>query len=122
MRPACLIPGTKGVTTVSRGFLRDVRGNTAIFFGLSLPMIVGFIGLGSETGYWYWKQRELQEAADIASHSGALKLRDTKNHEKARSAAQSDAILHGFNPAMGAIDVNTPPQSGAFTNNQSVEV
>jgi Flp pilus assembly protein TadG len=107
---------------VSRGFLSDVRGNTAVFFGLSLPMLVGFIGLGSETGYWFWKQRQLQEAADIASHTGALKLRDTHSHDQSRAAAESDAVLHGYDPAMGEIDVNTPPSSGAFADNQSVEV
>jgi Flp pilus assembly protein TadG len=107
---------------VSRGFLSDVRGNTAVFFGLSLPILVGFIGLGTETGYWYWKHRQLQEAVDIASHTGAIKLRDTNDDEIAEAAAADDAELHGYNPAMATIAVNTPPTTGTHQDNKSVEV
>jgi Flp pilus assembly protein TadG len=41
-----------------RLFAADRRANTAMIFALSLPLLVGMSGLGVETGYWYFKQRE----------------------------------------------------------------
>jgi Flp pilus assembly protein TadG len=107
---------------VLRPFIRDTRGNTAVFFALSLPMLVGFVGLGTETGYWYWKHRQLQEAADIAAYSGAIKLRDTGSRALAEETARGDAALHGYEQALGALEVHTPPSAGAFQNSRSVEV
>jgi uncharacterized membrane protein len=103
-------------------FSRNDQGNTAILFGLSLPMVIGFVALGGETGYWHWKHRQLQEAADVASHSGDVKLRDTKSTTIAEDTAESDALLHGYDPASATIDVNLPPSSGTHQNNRSVEV
>jgi hypothetical protein len=111
-----------GVATVLRPFICDERGNTAVFFALSLPVLVGFVGLGTETGYWYWKHRQLQEAADIAAYSGAIKLRDTGSQSQAEQVARSDAVLHGYVAALGPMEVHTPPTSGAFQNGRSVEV
>jgi Flp pilus assembly protein TadG len=110
-----------GRAVVSR-FVCNNRGNTAVLFGLTLPMLIGFVALGGETGYWYWKHRQLQEAADIASHAGAVRLRDTGNDDIAEDTAESDALLHGYDPATMSIDINTPPSSGAYQNNRSVEV
>jgi Flp pilus assembly protein TadG len=34
-------------------FARDQRGNMAIMFAMTAPIVVGAIGLGVDTGYWY---------------------------------------------------------------------
>lgn len=103
-----------------RAFLRDRKGNTALLFSLSLPLMIGTVGLGVETGYWYFKQRELQTAADVAAIAGAVEKRSGGSDAAATTAATTEAVEHGFEP--GTIDVNTPPDSGDYQDENSVEV
>lgn len=103
-------------------FLKDKRGVTAVFFGLTLPVSVGFLALGSETALWFYKQRELQKIVDIAAYNGAVELSDSDNAMLAEETAEKDAIFHGFDASTGVLTINTPPASGAFQNNNSVEV
>lgn len=105
-----------------RNFVRDVRGVTAVFFGLTLPVTVGFLALGSETSLWFYKQREMQKIVDIAAYNGAVELSDSDNATSAEATARKDAEFHGFDPANGVLTVNTPPTSGAYQDNHSVEV
>jgi len=105
-----------------RRFLADRRANTAILFGLSLPVVVGTAGLGVETGYWYFKQRELQTAADVAAVAGAVEKRGGQPDSKITSAALIEAVEHGFDQGAGTIEVNTPPSAGSYQDNRSVEV
>src|SRR5258708_8840931 len=50
----------------SRGFWRDRRGSTTILFTLSMPMLIGGLGLGFEVSNWCRTQRVMQNAADAA--------------------------------------------------------
>lgn len=104
------------------GFLASRSGNTALLFGLSLPVVIGMAGLGVETGYWYFKQRELQAAADVAAVAGAVEKRGGGEISLITSTAQAEAVEHGFVVAEGTIDVNAPPASGSHQDNRSVEV
>lgn len=103
-------------------FLADTRASTALLFSLSLPVLVGTAGLGVETGYWYFKQRELQTAADVAAIAGAVEKRAGNTSTAIDAAATTEAIEHGFEKGVGTIDVNDPPSSGAYQNARSVEV
>lgn len=103
-----------------RRFSDDHRANTAIMFALSMPILVGMSGLGVETGYWYFKQRELQTAADVAAIAGAVEQRSGNSYNAIKSAATAEAIEHGY--VAGTITVNNPPTSGTHTNTSSVEV
>jgi hypothetical protein len=100
----------------------DRRGNVAIVTGLALPVLVGFTGLGVESGYWYYEQRRLQASADLAAYAGAIAARGGAGHAAIVGAAQTEAGLHGFDPASGAIEINWPPVSGGNVNARSVEV
>lgn len=110
----------------STAFLARFNGsrdaNTAIMFALTLPLIVGAAGLGVETGYWYFKDRELQTAADVAAYAGAVEKRGGAAKSKITSVALNEAVEHGFVSAIGTIQVNTPPTSGTYQNTRSVEV
>ena len=75
------------VISLLRQFSSDRRANTAIMFALSLPILVGMSGLGVETGYWYFKQRELQTAADVAAIAGAVEKRSGKSSGQITAAA-----------------------------------
>ena len=101
-------------------FVADRSANTAIMFALSLPVLVGMAGLGVETGYWYFKQRELQTAADVAAIAGAVEKRSGKTYAQIAAAATTEATEHGYVP--GTIVVNNPPTSGSHINTDSVEV
>jgi Flp pilus assembly protein TadG len=101
-------------------FVADKNANTAIIFALSLPIVVGTAGLGVETGYWYFKQRELQTAADVAAIAGAVEKRSGKSYAQIQTAATNEATEHGYVP--GTIVVNNPPSSGPNMNTNSVEV
>jgi hypothetical protein len=108
--------------TLCRQFWANTKANTAILFSLSLPVLVGAAGLGVETGYWYFKQRELQTAADVAAVAGAVEKRAGNATSTINAAALTEAVEHGFVQGEGTIDVNDPPSSGAFQDARSVEV
>jgi len=105
-----------------RRFSRDRRGNVAVLFAVSLPVLVGFVGLGVESGYWFFENRRLQAAADLAAYAGAVAARAKEEAATIVSSAQTEAEEHGFDPAAGTIQVNWPPTSGSNINNRSVEV
>ncbi|MGD9979269.1 MAG: pilus assembly protein TadG-related protein [Hyphomonadaceae bacterium] len=98
----------------------DRRGLTAVTFALSLPVIIGSAGLGVEVGYWFFEERRLQTAADLAANAGTVVLRSGAGDNAVSDAAEAEAIENGYVP--GAIVVNTPPTTGANQNGRAVEV
>ncbi len=100
----------------------DRRGNVAAIFALAAPMVIAGVGFGVETGYWYFRQLNLQQAADSAAYSGGVVDRSGQAYSLVLSGATSAAQQNGFDPTSGTIQVNTPPTSGAYQNNNSVEV
>ncbi len=86
------------------------------------PILVGFCGLGADAGYWYFRQRDLQGAADIAAYNGTMALRDGNSQSTVTTVSTTGATNNGWNSAHGSITVNMPPTSGGHQNNQSVEV
>jgi uncharacterized membrane protein len=50
----------------SRRSWRDRRVSTTILFALSMPMLIGCLGLGFEVSNWYRTQRVTQNVADVA--------------------------------------------------------
>lgn len=101
-------------------FLIDRRGLTAMTFALSLPVIVGSAGLGVETGYWFFEERRLQTAADLAANAGAVMLRSGASDNAVYEVAEREATRNGYVP--GELTVNTPPSSGPNQNGRAVEV
>ena len=57
------------------GFLkklwRDKRGNTLMIAGAALPLMIGSVGLATDTIQWALWKRQLQRAADSAAFAGA---------------------------------------------------
>ena len=77
-------------------FAQDKSGISAVVFAISLPVFVGFIGLGAEVGLWYLTERKAQSAADMAAYTGALELRDGSSTSAIYSGAKDAAIENGF--------------------------
>jgi Flp pilus assembly protein TadG len=105
-----------------RQFVLERRGNIAIMTALAAPVMVGFCGLGAETGYWYFRQTDIQAASDIAAYNATLTLRGGGSQSQVVSTATSDAGNNGWHAAQGTITVNTPPASGPNQNTRAVEV
>jgi hypothetical protein len=98
------------------------KGNVAIVFALTLPIIAGGAGLGVETTYWYYKDLQIQAAADAAAFAGALEKRSGSADNIVLASARKSAAQNKFDPALGAIEVNSPPLTGPNTANNAVEV
>jgi len=90
---------------------KDDRGNIAVIFAITLPMIVGGLGYGVETTYWYVTRLGMQNAADTAAFAAAIEARSGSNYDGIKGAAVTSAAENGF-PASGGIAVNTPPTQG----------
>jgi Flp pilus assembly protein TadG len=109
----------------------DRRGTTAVVVGLTSMIMLGFAGLGTEVGYWYFAHRDLQNAADSAAMSAVAALEniagtpDTLHQTQATAEAQAAAASYGFvNQQNGvSVTVNIPPSSGGYKSTaNAVEV
>jgi Flp pilus assembly protein TadG len=91
----------------------DKRGNALIIFGASLPMLMGAVGLASDTIQWALWKRELQRAADSAAIAGV--------YAKVQGASYSDGVtvdLARNNDIAGITvskNVSSAPNTGAYT-------
>lgn len=106
-----------------KAFAADRKGGVIIYVALALPVLVGGMGLGAETGYRYHNQRLLQHAADVSAHTGAVRLYKGDAKAQIDTAATFVAVSSEFDNGVGSIAVNIPPTTGAFTADPSaVEV
>jgi len=102
----------------------DERGGTTIMVALSVPVVVGGLGVGVDTGAWYMEKRRVQQIADAAALGGARALSAGQNLSTAQAIANRDAARNGYTTATGAsIVVNSPPTSGVYAGKSgAVEV
>ena len=113
----------KWVGKTLRTLREDNRGATAVLAAIMLPAVIGGFGLGAETGYWYYTQRKIQHAADVAAHAAGVRKRSGDDAATYEAVALKIATDGGYRYNMGAIEVNSPPSSGAYsTNPDAVEV
>ncbi len=104
-------------------YFKAKKGSVAVIMAISMPVIVGFAGIGAEVMYWQYSQRVLQGAADAAAFSGAAQLAQGKS-SSAQPAAQNAAVESGYNIARaGSPNIQIPPASGSFAGDpRAVEV
>src|SRR6516225_4947714 len=101
--------------------LRNKDGATATVVGLVLTGFVGFLGLGSEAGMWYYTHRTMQSAADSGALSAAAVVAGgTGNYT---TEAKATTAQYGFadGTAKVAVAVNKPPKSGHYTTNANAD-
>ena len=60
------------LTDVLRRLWRDRSGNYSMIVVLLLPVLTGFVGVGTEMGLWLYDQQSQQTAADAAAFSAAI--------------------------------------------------
>ncbi len=110
----------KNIISQLGSLYKSQTGSITIMWAVLLPVTLGVIGLGVETGTWYFSKRQLQTAADAAALAGAREnTSDTRS-----SAARAAVVQNGFSASSNvAVSVNNPPASGSYTSNSNaVEV
>jgi hypothetical protein len=91
----------------ARDFRADKAGAIAVMFALVLPILVGFIALGVEVGYWFVTRRATQNAADMAAIAAAYEILNGGGQTEAEAAATTAAQANGY-PAGLTPSVTTP--------------
>jgi hypothetical protein len=100
----------------------DNKGNIAVMAALTMPMVIGGAGLGVETGYWYYEQLHLQQAADAAAYAAALEQRAGAEDDDTLASAQAAAGTNGFDEDTDEIAVVTPSAVADEENSVDVEL
>lgn len=104
-------------------FLSDQAGAIAIMVGLLMPVVIGGLGLGAEVGYWYFNQRKLQNASDVAAYASGIQLRADHDQQTIENAALAAALKTGYKASIGTVTTNVPPSTGGFAGDaNAVEV
>ena len=94
-------------TKVLASLKRDRRGNVAMMFAIMSPILVGGLGMGVESAYWTYDQRNMQNASDAAAIAAASDA--TANYASVASAV---AATYGFSDGVNGTTVtssNTAP-------------
>lgn len=99
-----------------RTLWRDRSGAFSTVTALMLPVIVGFVGFGTETGLWLYDHQKMQGAADAAAFSAGLAYA-AGNTSGYQTEAKAVAAQYSFVDGSGAtVTVNQPPASGTHTS------
>jgi hypothetical protein len=94
-------------------------GATAVIAAMLFPVVVGGLGLGAETGYWYLTQRKLQHVADVSAHAAGARLRADDTDEQVIAAARHVARESGYR---GTPELIVNPNYGDDSDAMMVEV
>ena len=102
-----------------QAFGRDQSGNFIILVALLMPVLVGFVGLGTDLTLWFYTHQAMQSAAESAAVSAATAAKNLTSEANGVTAA------YGFTNGVDnvTVTVNKPPQSGTHTaTSNAVEV
>ncbi|MFZ5670979.1 MAG: pilus assembly protein TadG-related protein [Pseudomonadota bacterium] len=105
-----------------RGFLGDRRGNVAVLGALAASMVVAGAGFGVETGYWYYEQTRLQQAADAAAFAGAVELRGGADAAGVLAGARAAAQDNGLRDLTDTLAVVSPAEVNGAADSRAVRV
>jgi len=97
--------------------LTDRRAASAAMTAMTLPLLIGFMGLAMDVGVWQMNKHRLQGAADQAAYSVAIAKSKQANVTQARTEATALLARLGYvNGANGiTVDIRNPPTAGAYT-------
>ena len=103
----------KGISFLKR-IGRSESGNVLILFGLSMPLLIGLAGLGTDTVQWTLNKQQLQRSADSAALNGAFAKAQSEN-VSANANRDLTTTLDGFTGV--GITVENAPSAGTFAGN-----
>ncbi len=95
---------------------RDRRGNYSIIVAMLLPVITGFVALGTESGLWLYDQQLEQTAADNAAFSAAVYYagQGASATSATMTAAQIQAAAVAANFGFGGSATSTTTCAASF--------
>jgi Flp pilus assembly protein TadG len=111
-----------GQIDLFRRFGRDQSGSYVIISAVLMPVLVGTASLGTEVGWWYYKHKNMQSAADSGAVSAATAVVAGGD---LTSEANAVTANYGYTNAVNnvTVTVNQPPKTGSHTSNlQAIEV
>src|SRR5437764_7963297 len=111
--------------TVKTYSARHSGGQTLVLAALMLTVLIGFVGLAADTGYFFDYRRRMTAAADSAAVAAALEVKRNPTSTQVTTVARAAATASGFTDGTNGITVavNRPPVSGYNVgNNKYVEV
>jgi Flp pilus assembly protein TadG len=97
-----------------RSFRKDESGASIVIIGLTMPAVIGAMGLAAEVSYWQWLHRGMQNAADAAVIAAATNAGTTYVNEAKAVAAQ-----YGFQDGSNnvTVAVSNPNTAAGCTAN-----
>ena len=101
----------------------DERGQTIILVALSLPLLLGFVGIATDVGALFKDKRTMQTAADAGAIAGALNISNGTYVTAAKAATAANGYTDGSNGVV-VNPVNGPlwPASNYHGQNNYIEV
>ncbi|HXV73708.1 MAG TPA: pilus assembly protein TadG-related protein [Sphingomonadales bacterium] len=112
--------------------LREVEGAVLAYTAVLLPIFIGFVALGLDIAVWHLDKRRTQTIADAAAWAAAIErdrymgnndLTEEEINALAITSAGLVASRNGFRPVTDTLDLNIPPESGAFVgDDRGIEV
>ncbi|MBC2666357.1 hypothetical protein H7F51_12580 [Novosphingobium flavum] len=103
-----------------RRLLRDPGGNATIVTALSLLVLIGAAGVGTDTVQWTLLKRKLQREADSAARAGALAK---MSGSSVTSAALAEIERYTSVTLLGSPVIENAPTSGTYAGDtQAVRV
>ncbi len=102
----------------------DRSGAVLLLTAISLPLLLGFVGLAVDGNVWYANKRIVQTVVDSGALAAALEMQRTGNGDEMYDAVALTATANGYDPSTGdVLQINQPPLYGAFAGNaDAVEV
>jgi Flp pilus assembly protein TadG len=114
-----ILMSKQDVLSSLRRFAGDQSGSYVIISAILMPVLVGTAGLGTEVGYWYYKHKNMQSAAD----SGAVSAATAGSNLTAEANAITASYGYANRVNSVAVAVNQPPTSGNHASNpDAIEV
>lgn len=86
---------------------RRERGQVLVLVAICLMLLILFVGLAVDVGYWYGQRRHMQNAADAGALAGAWEI-CFGSRANVTSAAVSYAVSNGADPDMVEVTLTDP--------------
>ncbi|MES2907173.1 MAG: pilus assembly protein TadG-related protein [Pseudomonadota bacterium] len=104
---------------------KDIAGTAGVLWGITLPVVIGGIGLGTDIGSWYLSEHNQQNATDAAAIAAGYEITGGNPQQTTlQAAANKELVRNGYSSDNSVtMTVHYPPQTGPYAgNSQAVEV
>ena len=107
----------RAAATRLKAFLADRSGGALIWFGLTIPVVLGSAGIGVDLTLWYMDRRIIQTASDTGAIAGAHALNQGYSNTEITQLVKDEIARNDFAAdANDDIAVNIPPKFGPNKN------